>query len=125
MKVRRLLLFFLTILIGVGAGLAFGWLFMPPRPPENAALPMLRQDYQTDIVLMAAEGYQRDQDPLRALAVLGRLDADPLSLLARSIGHAQTLGYAEEDLRLMMMLAESIDSKALEAWNAQGGSGGN
>ena len=51
----RVFFFFLAILLGVGIGLAFGWLVMPAAAPTNASLNQLRADYKTDLTLMIAE----------------------------------------------------------------------
>ena len=50
MKSRRLFFFSLAILLGIGAGLAFGWLVRPPKAPTDASMTDLRTDYQTDVV---------------------------------------------------------------------------
>ena len=57
----RVILFILAILIGVGVGLVYGWLVLPSQP-EEAGLQDLRMDYKTDIVLMAAELYDIEND---------------------------------------------------------------
>ena len=118
MKTRRLLFFLLAILIGVGAGLAFGWTMMPPAAPTNAPLGSLREDFKTDLVLMVAEDFQTEPDSMQTLTQLDKLDnGDPITLLGKSIQYAEEIGYAEEDLSLMRNLLNSIDAEIYLQWN--------
>lgn len=119
MKTRRFIFFFLAILIGVGAGLAFGWMMMPPAAPTNAPLDSLRADFKTDLVLMVAEDFQTEPNPMQALGQLDRLDeGDPITLLGNSIQYAQAIGYPAEDLKMMQDLLNSIDAEIYLQWNA-------
>lgn len=118
MKTRRFTFFFLAILVGVGAGLAFGWTMMPPAAPTDAPLASLRTDFKTDLVLMVAEEFQTEPDSMQALTQLDRLDeSDPITLLGNSIQYAQGIGYPEEDLKLMQNLLNSIDAEIYLQWN--------
>ena len=119
MKTRRFIFFFLAILIGVGAGLAFGWMMMPPAAPTNAPLGSLRTDFKTDLVLMVAEDFQTEPDSMLALTQLDKLDdGDPITLLGNSIQYAQKIGYPAEDLKMMTDLLNSIDAEIYLQWNA-------
>ena len=119
MKSRRLLFFFLAILVGVGAGLAFGWMMMPPAAPSDAPISSLREDFKTDLVLMVAEEFQTALDPMQALNQLDELDdGDPITLLGASIQYAQTIDYPEADLKLMRDLLNNIDAEVYLQWNA-------
>ena len=119
MKTRRFIFFFLAILIGVGAGLAFGWMMMPPAAPTNAPLGSLRADFKTDMVLMVAEDFQTEPNAMQALERLDKLDeGDPITLLGNSIQYAQGIGFPEEDLKLMQDLLNSIDAEIYLQWNA-------
>jgi len=118
MKTRRLIFFFLAILVGVGAGLAIGWLMMPPAAPHNAPMDSLRADFKTDLVLMVAEDFQTRPDSMRALDQLDKLDeSDPITLLGDSIQYAQEIGYPEEDLNIMRNLLKNIDAAVYLQWN--------
>jgi len=119
MKTRRFIFFFLAILVGIGAGLAFGWMMMPPAAPTNAPLGSLRADFKTDLVLMVAEGFHTEPDSMQALTQLDKLDeSDPITLLGNSIQYAQAIGYPEEDLKLMQDLLNSMDAEIYLQWNA-------
>ena len=99
MKTRRLIFFFLAILVGVGAGLAIGWMLMPPTAPSDAPISNLRTDFKTDLVLMVAEDFQSEANAMEALTQLDKLDSgDPITLLGKSIQYAKSIGYPEEDL---------------------------
>ncbi len=118
MKTRRFIFFFLAILIGAGAGLAFGWIMMPPAAPRNAPLDSLRADFKTDLVLMVAEDFQTEPDAMQTLTQLDKLDgSDPITLLGNSIQYAQRVGYPEDDLNLMRSLLNSIDAEIYLQWN--------
>ena len=118
MKTRRFFFFFLAILTGVGAGLAFGWTMMPPAAPTNAPLGSLRADFRTDLVLMVAEDFQTDPNSMQALTQLDKLDeGDPITLLGDSIQYAQSIDYPAEDLKLMQDLLNSIDAEINLEWN--------
>ena len=107
------------MLVGIGAGLAFGWMMMPPAAPRNAPLASLRADFKTDLVLMVAEEFQTDPDSMQALTQLDKLDeSNPITLLGNSIQYAQAIGYPEEDLKLMQDLLNSMDAEIYLQWNA-------
>ena len=119
MKTRRFIFFFLALLVGVGAGLAFGWMMMPPAAPRNAPLASLRADFKTDLVLMVAEEFQTFPNSMQALTQLDKLDeSDPITLLGNSIQYAQAIGYPEEALKLMRDLLNSMDAEIYLQWNA-------
>ena len=119
MKTRRLIFFFLAILVGVGAGLAIGWMLMPPTAPSDAAISNLRTDFKTDLVLMVAEDFQSEANAMEALTQLDKLDSgDPITLLGKSIQYAKSIGYPEEDLILMQDLLNGIDAEVYLQWNA-------
>jgi len=123
MKARRLVFFFIAILIGLGAGLAFGWLLVPPQPPTSAELTQLRADYKTDVVLMAAESFAKHQDPVQALNWLDDYDLDPLTLMVDAMSYGEAVGYSNQDLALMRTMFNAIDQDAVTRW--QGGKDGN
>ncbi|MGB4595861.1 MAG: hypothetical protein WBI14_08145 [Anaerolineaceae bacterium] len=123
MKARRLVFFFVAILIGLGAGLAFGWLMAPPKAPENADLKQLRADYKADVVLMTAESFASNPDPLMVLNRLDDLDSDPLTLMVNAMSYAEKVGYSSADLTLMRTMFTAIDQDAVTRW--QRGTHGN
>lgn len=123
MKARRVFFFSLAIALGIGAGLAFGWLMMPPKAPSNAPMADLRVDYQTDLVLMIAESFASNPDSEQALSQLAEIsESDPLTQIGTSLTYAKTIGYPEDDLRLIENLLTRIDPAVYQDWQeTQGG----
>jgi len=122
MKSRRIFFFTLAILLGIAAGLAFGWLVMPPKAPSNAPMQRLRVDYETDLVLMTAEYFQGDPDTLLALNQLAKISPeDPLTLVGNSLTYARQIGYQQTDLLLIENLLTNIDPQLYQEWKQKQG----
>ena len=104
----RFVFFGLAILAGFAAGLGYGWVINPVRYASTSP-ETLRQDYQTDFILMTAELYHAEGDLPLALARLDFLgDGPPLALLNAAIDFAHTHQYAPADLQLLQVLAGDI-----------------
>lgn len=117
MKSRRIFFFTLAIVLGIGAGLAFGWLVMPPKAPVDAPMERLRVDYRTDLVLMVAEHFEADSDTLLALDQLNKISAeDPLTQVGISLSYARQIGYPQPDLLLIEKLLTGIDPESYQLW---------
>ena len=100
----RWLLFLITIVIGVVAGLCYGWFINPVRYVDTTP-DTLRQDYQADYVLMVAEAYQAEGDlgmAVRRLALMGSIR--PADTVAEATLFAVEEGYSQPDLALMQRL---------------------
>ncbi len=122
MKSRRILFFALAIALGIGAGLAFGWLIMPPKAPSNAAMKDLRVDYQTDLVLMVAESFAGDANSELALDQLAEIaNMDPITLVGVSLGYAREVGYQNNDIQLIENLLTGIDPNVYQVWKQKSG----
>lgn len=113
----RWLAFLLAVVIGLAAGLVYGWVVNPARYVDTSPA-SLRADYRADYVLMVAEAYQAEADleaAARRLAVLG--DALPLEFVQQAMIYGAQSQYPEADLDLMAQLAADLQS-----WNpAPGG----
>ena len=72
----RWILFFITIALGFGAGLYYGWRIDPVEYVDTEP-DSLRADYQADYVLMVAEAYQGDGDLELARTRLKALASQP------------------------------------------------
>ncbi len=109
----RWIRFFLAILVGVLAGLFYGWVVNPVKYVDITPA-SLRVDYQTDYVLMVAEAYQADGDlalAVRRLAVLG--DSPPVEIVRQAMIFAVRAPYADSDQKILSQLAI-----ALQTWNS-------
>jgi len=123
-KGTRILLFVLMIAVGVGAGLAYGWLFRPASTPQAAELPRLRSDFKTDWVLMVSEQFAISHDPLQALDELARIQPkDTYSLLVNALNYAQGVGYQAEDISKMQALIKAIDPATYRQWQTKANHG--
>jgi hypothetical protein len=104
----RKLLFLITILIGAGVGLYYGWGFKPTMQ-STSPLKSLRQDYKADYVLMVAEVYDRDGDLKLAIDRLDQLKSgSPLDVTTSMITYARSAGYSINDLELMSNLIQDL-----------------
>lgn len=104
----RWIRFLLAILVGIGLGLAYGWLVSPVKYVDTSP-DSLRIDYKTDYVLMVAEAYSAEGDlnlALRRLALLG--DQPALELVAQSIRFGSEQGYLDSDLARMQSLRDAL-----------------
>lgn len=90
--------FIITILIGIGLGILYGWVIDPVDYVDTTP-DSLRQDYQADYVLMVAEIYQAERDPTVASARLSFLgQPDPFVLIQDIYAYAGEVGYSATDL---------------------------
>ena len=113
MKQRRIIGFFLAILLGTIGGLLYGWMVSPPDV-KNSTLSSLRSDYQVDYVLMVAKAYPNASDLPTAVDVLKQLDSsDPLRAVQQALITAQQLGYSESDLRALAALEIRITGSSV------------
>jgi hypothetical protein len=112
MKSNRILFIIIALVVGIGMGLAYGWLIDPvdffDLTPDT-----LRADYKTDYVLMTAEAYRAEKDPglaARRLAIFG--SQSPSAIASQGLEYARTHGFADSDIALIQELVT-----ALQAWS--------
>ncbi|MRR31106.1 hypothetical protein EG834_12465 [bacterium] len=100
--------FIAAVLVGLTAGLIYGWVIRPSSV-SNTSLASLRDDYKADYVLMVAETYNASGDLSQASQDLDQiLPGKPLIAVQSAIITAQQLGYAVTDLRLMAQLETGL-----------------
>ncbi len=110
----RWIRFFFVILVGIGLGLAYGWV-INPTDLADINLQSLRIDYRTDFVLMVAEAYQVDKDSLIAGQRLAALsDKHPFVLVEEAIQFSQKVGYSDPDINRMNALLEGLKKVSTE-----------
>lgn len=106
----RWLRFLVAILVGVGLGLAYGWLVSPVEYVDTTP-ETLHLQYKTDYVLMTAEAYKADGDLPQAVRRLGMLGSvPPAEQVYQGILFAQKVGYADADLELMQALFTAVQA---------------
>ncbi len=110
MRTKRLFFFLLSIGLGVGLGLLYGWVINPPTAHDMQASE-LRSDYRTDYVLMVAEIYGDDLD-LQAASARLSLVGDPQQLAQEAILAAQQTGYAFTDVETLARLLQGFQNAA-------------
>ncbi len=105
---RRWFFFFLSMALGLLAGLYYGW-YVNPVQYADTTPDRLRMDFKTDYVLMVAEGFSRNQDVAWARHYLALLGASPEQVVEQAIRHAVVdLGYAPADVALMRDLLQAL-----------------
>jgi len=112
MTSRRWIFIILTLLLGAGLGLAYGW-YIDPVDFFNLTPDTLRADYKTDYVLMTAEAYRVEHDPglaARRLAIFGM--QSPSAIANEGLAYARKNGFPDADVVLIQELVT-----ALQAWS--------
>jgi hypothetical protein len=100
----RLIGFIIVVVMGITAGLVYGWV-INPAGVKNTTLESLRADYKTDYVLMVAEKFAVDRDPGEAILFLQSLSpAEPLKAVQQALISGQELGYESKDMQLLANL---------------------
>lgn len=109
-QLKRFFWFLISILVGAGLGIFYGWVINPIQYVDTAP-PSLRSDYKADYVLMVAESYHRQQDLAQAVQQLTFLGDDPpLRLVQQAIIVSQELGYSVEDVQQLATLSEALQA---------------
>ena len=114
-QARCIIFFIMATLVGMAAGVAYGWEINPVQY-EDTRLDSLRVDYKTDVVLMIAELYNSERDIGLALSRLTGLgEVLPEDIMKEAIHFAECNHYEPEDIQFMQQLfsaIENIPSKA-------------
>ena len=107
-RTRRLVFFVLVIVLGIAAGVTYGWVVNPIQYTETG-LQTLGQDFKTDYVLMVAEIYHANGDPVLAMVRLSTLGENPLlQTLDSALTFAQENAYSTADQQLLMDLRQAV-----------------
>lgn len=109
-SMRRWIPVSLAFVVGVALGLVYGW-FIDPVQYTDLTPEVLRFDYQSDYVLMAAEAYRMEQDPAAAARRLAVLGSEPPAWIAeQAYEYARQAGYPTDDLTLMQGLLVALQT---------------
>lgn len=103
----RFFWFLVMIILGVAAGLFYGWSVKPLRAGTTPDL--LRQDYRTDYILMVAEVFRVEKDTSLAALRLSQVSSQaPLRTVQEAILKAGEYQYNAADLDLLARLAQGL-----------------
>jgi hypothetical protein len=119
MSAQRWFLFALSIVLGLGLGLLYGWVISPVQYVDTTPS-TLRADFKTDYTLMVAETFQSEQNleqAARSLASLG--SQPPAQIAAQALTFAQNNHYAAADIGLLQNLAVALQVWQPPAGNAE------
>lgn len=97
-------------LVGIAAGLAYGWVINPVKFVDTTPA-SLRSDYRTDYVLMAAEAFHSDGDTAlagRRLAIFG--SESPADIALAALQEAEKVGYSQPDVALLQELTRALQA---------------
>ncbi len=101
-----------ALLVGVGLGLAYGWLVQPVHYVDTAP-GNLRADYRTDYVLMVAQAYASSQDLQTAQVRLASLGPQPAAeLVTQALTYAVDHEFSRYDLDTLNLLAIALREAA-------------
>ncbi|MEW6093930.1 MAG: hypothetical protein AB1531_08205 [Chloroflexota bacterium] len=104
----RWIRFLLVLLLGLAAGLIYGWL-VSPLEYVNTTPDILSADYRADYVLMTAEIYASSADLGPAMRALSLLSPQPPAVTAaEALAYAQATGYAPADITLLQNLTIAL-----------------
>ena len=119
---KRLVFFFLSIFVGIGLGLVYGWMISPVEVVDTAPH-TLRVDYKTDYVLMIAEVFTDEQDLDAAVLQLAALGGEDYANLVReAMVFAVSYGFAPNDLAHLQNLLNALEANlTVSEQNVQGG----
>jgi len=110
-RMSRWIPILIAALAGLALGLFYGWKVDPVQYTDITP-DVLRVDFRTDYVLMAAEAFRTEQAPALAAERLAVLGSDPPAQIAgEAYDYARQSGYAAEDLAAIQEL-----SVALQTW---------
>ena len=105
--------FIVGLLLGISLGLLYGWLIRPVEYVDTSPN-VLREDFRSDYVLMAAEAYDAERDLERARIRLAALGPEPaLNYVVAAIDYGLESGYSPLDLQTLNRLA--VDLRAIPA----------
>lgn len=105
--------FFIAMILGIAAGLYYGWVLDPVEYVDTTPDSLLI-DYKADYVLMVAEAYQLEGDlelASRRIALLGEEPSE--EILRVAVLFASRAGYTDADLAKIRQL-----QAALSAWES-------
>ena len=109
MKSWQVILLLGILVLGVIAGLVYGWLIDPVEYIDTS-INSLSIDYQTDLVLMTAEVYSTDSDITTAIQKLSLVrSADIKGLMVNSVEYARQMNFSTQDIEKLILLRSAVE----------------
>ncbi|HEY3312634.1 MAG TPA: hypothetical protein VGK00_13415 [Anaerolineales bacterium] len=104
MSLTRWLFFIISIAVGLGLGLYYGWMVSPVEYTDTTPS-SLRADFRADFALMVAESYQKDQNIDQAARHLANLGSQsPVLIVSEALNFAQQNKFNPVDISLLQNL---------------------
>lgn len=117
MKSWQAILTLLFLMIGVVAGLVYGWQINPVIYIDSG-IESLRTDYQTDLILMTADVYAADLDLETAIQKISQIRSNDIQgLLAASLEYARQMNFSSQDIEKLDQLKDAVDQFVPEGTN--------
>jgi hypothetical protein len=111
----QLLLFSISLLVGLGLGLLYGWVIRPVEYVDTAPS-SLRSDYRADVVLMVAETFSLRHDPAQARVHLATLGPKPPDeIVAEALTFAVQHNFPSSDIVKLETLRRAMQEFAPQA----------
>jgi len=107
----------LLVLLGLAAGLFYGWRIAPVEYVDLAPN-TLRADYRAEYILMVAEAYQTEEDLNLAARCLALLDSAPPDEIIATMLANETVDYTPKEEEWLAKLLKDI--RAWEPTLAEG-----
>jgi len=109
----RWIRFIIAIAVGLALGLLYGWVLSPVEYVDTTPS-TLRADYQTDYVLMVAEIFQTERDPLLAQQRLTLLSSMPAGYtIQKALDYAEQKDFYQADINLLQNLRDDTEANPI------------
>jgi hypothetical protein len=98
------------LILGIAIGLLYGWVIRPIQIVESTP-DTLRDDYQTDLILMIAEAYESEEDLDLALRRFELLELEPPEgILQAALTYSQDHDYKVIEVQRLNELLVDIET---------------
>ncbi|MCX6055336.1 MAG: hypothetical protein NTZ74_10565 [Chloroflexi bacterium] len=112
MKRSRLFGFIIAIVIGLFAGLFYGWM-VNPSEVSNTTLDSMRGDFRADYVLMVAESFSVDQNLQTAVSMLVPVSPlNPSKAVKEALITGQQLNYSIQEMQVLAVLEIAMNTNS-------------
>ena len=109
----RWIRFIIAIAVGLALGLLYGWVLSPVEYVDTSP-DTLRIDYQSDYVLMVAEIFQTEGDPILAQQRLAFLSSMPVGFtIQKALDYAEQKDFYQADVALLRILRDDAQVNSL------------